>query len=80
MYEQENDQNRAVPSYQRLKTEVRRHIDQTIRTRNIRVRSERIGSIGQKSNWEKMSALKGDEENAFSGKQKDPVQEETHVV
>ena len=27
-----------------------------------------------------MSALKGDQENAFSGKQKDPVQEETHVV
>ena len=61
MDEQDIDQNRAVPSYQRLKTEVRRHIDQTIRTRNFRVRKERIGSIGQKSKKEKMSALKGDQ-------------------
>ena len=41
MYEQEIDQNRAMPSNQRLQTMVRRRIDQTIRTRNFRVRSER---------------------------------------
>ena len=79
MYEQENDQNRAVPSYQRLKTEVRRHIDQTIRTRNVRVRSERIGVLVISQNGKNVS-VEGDQENAFSGKQKDPVQEETHAV
>ena len=42
MYEHEIDQNRSMPSYQRLKTMVRRHIGHTIRTRSIRVRSEKI--------------------------------------
>ena len=42
MYEREIDPDRSMPSYQRLKTEVRRHIDQLIRTRNFRARNERI--------------------------------------
>ena len=42
MYEQEIDRDRAMPSYQRLKTRVRRHIHQMIRTRNLRARIERI--------------------------------------
>ena len=42
MYDHENDRDRAVPSYQRLKTMVRRHIDQMIRTRIFRARNERI--------------------------------------
>ena len=40
--EQQLDRDRAVPSCQRLKTMVRRHIDQMIRTRNIRAQNERI--------------------------------------
>ena len=40
MCEPEIDQTRSTPSYQNLKTTVRRHIDQTIRTRNFRVRKE----------------------------------------
>ena len=42
MYEQEIDRDRAMPSYQRLNTMVRRHIVQMIRTRNFRARNERI--------------------------------------
>ena len=42
MYDQEIDRHLALPSYQRLKTMVRRHIDQMIRTRNFKARSERI--------------------------------------
>ena len=34
MYDQEIDQNLALPSYQRLKTMARRHTDQMMRTRN----------------------------------------------
>ena len=42
MYDQEIDRDRAMPSYQRLKIMVRRHIDQTITTRNFRARNESI--------------------------------------
>ena len=40
MYEQENVRNHEPPNYSRLKTKVRRHIDQTMRTCNFRARSE----------------------------------------
>ena len=42
MYDHEMDRERATPSYERLKTMVRRHIDQMIRTRNFKPRNERI--------------------------------------
>ena len=42
MYEQAIDRDRATPSNQRLKAMVRRHIDQTVRTRNFKARNERI--------------------------------------
>ena len=42
MYEQEIDQDRSKPSSQKLITIVRRDIDQMIRTRNFKVRNERI--------------------------------------
>ena len=38
MYDQEMDRERAMPSYQRLKTMVRRHIDQMIWTRKFKAR------------------------------------------
>ena len=37
MSEQEIDQLRLMPSYQKLKTVVRRRIEQMVRTRNFRV-------------------------------------------
>ena len=40
LYEQENIRNNEQPSYSRLKTSVRRHIDQTMRTRNFRAQNE----------------------------------------
>ena len=40
--EQEIDRDRAMPSYQRLKTRNRRHTDQITRTRNFKVGNERI--------------------------------------
>ena len=42
MNDQELDRDRVVPSYQRLKTLVRRHNELMIETRNFRVRNERI--------------------------------------
>ena len=42
MYDQEMDRERAMPSYQRLKTMVRRQKDHMIRTRNFKARNERI--------------------------------------
>ena len=41
-YEQEINQDRSKPNYQKLKTMVRRHTDQMIRTRTFKVRNERI--------------------------------------
>ena len=40
LYKQETFRNNGQPSCSRLKTTARRHIDQTMRTRNFRVRSE----------------------------------------
>ena len=42
MYDQELDRNLAKPSYQRLTTMVRRHIDRMTRTRNFTARNDRI--------------------------------------
>ena len=40
LYEQENIRNNEPQSYSRLKTTVRRHMDQTMRTRSFRARNE----------------------------------------
>ena len=61
MYEQENDQNRAVPSYQRLKTKVRRHIDHTIRNAQLQSQRPKDREYWSKVKKGKMSALKGDQ-------------------
>ena len=58
LYEQENVRNNEKPSYSRLKTSARRHIDQTMRTRNFRARNERVESEAEtKSQKEKNSQL-----------------------
>ena len=51
IYIQEVNRDQVTPSYQRLRTLVRRHVDQMIRTRNFKTRNGRIetGSIGQES-------------------------------
>ena len=72
LYDQEIDRDRATPSYQRLKTLVRRHVDQMIRTRNFRARNERI-ETGVRVKRQKR-------EESQCGKQMDSVQEETLAV
>ena len=42
LYNQELNRDQLAPSYHRLRTMVRQHIDQTIRTRNFKARNERI--------------------------------------
>ena len=49
---------------------VRRHTDQKIRTRNFKVRNERIDTGVLVKNQGKTSPLKGEQENAISEKQK----------
>ena len=58
LHEQENIPNNQPPSYSRLKTTVRRHIDETLRTRNFRVQNEMvemravtISKKGAKPSW-----------------------------
>ena len=54
-YEQENVRNTEPPNYSRLKTLVRRHIDQTMRTRNFRARNEIVkrGAVTKSQKREK---------------------------
>ena len=58
LYEQENIRNNEHPSLSRLKTSVRRHIDQTMRTRNFRARNETVerGAVTQSQKGRKASA------------------------
>ena len=44
MYNQELSRYRVAPSYQKLRSMVRQHLDQTMRTRNFKARNERIVS------------------------------------
>ena len=82
LYDQELDRDRATPSYQRLKTLVRKTCgDQMIRTRNFRARNERIATVVRvKRQKGRKSAGKGEWEHVISGKQMDSVQEECLAV
>ena len=59
---------------------VRRHTDQMFRTRNFKVRNERIETGVLVKTQGRMSALRGKLENAINGKQKDSVQKEMLAV
>ena len=59
---------------------VRRHIDQMIRTRNYKARNERIETYWSRVTKGRKSGLRGEWENAISGKQLDSVQGETLAV
>ena len=66
MYGQEIDRNLALPSYQILKTMVRRRMDQMVGTRNFKARNERIETgVLVKSHTGRKSAFKGKRENAI---------------
>ena len=57
MHEQEDVRNNEPPNYSRLKTTVRRHIDQTMRTHNFRARSEIVwrGAVSKSQKGRKVS-------------------------
>ena len=56
-YEQENVRNNEPPNYSRLKTISRRHLDQTMRTRNFRARNEIVetGTVTKSQKGRKVS-------------------------
>ena len=80
LYEQENIRNNEQPSLSRLKTSVKRHIDQTRKTQNLRARNETIERGAVTKRQKEKPAQKGNWENAISGKQVDNVRRETHAV
>ena len=81
LYEQENIRNNEQLRLSRLKTSARRHIDQTMRTRNFRVQNETVeGGSVTKSQKERKRTMRGKCESVFSGRHVDNVQKETHEV
>ena len=82
LYDQETVRNNGQPSYSRLKTSVRLHIDQTMRTRNFSAQSEVCvdrGAVtksqkGKKANAERRVGA------CFQRKHLENVWKETHVV
>ena len=79
LYDQEIYRDEAMPSYQKFKAMIRRHIDQMIRTGNFKARNERIETDVFVKKGEK-SALRGKSDNAISGEQLYGVQQETLAV
>ena len=68
------------PSYRKLKTMVKRSMDQKLRLRNFDTRNESIKTGEVVPNRRDQVVLKEDKEFAINGKQKDSVREETRVV
>ena len=61
-------------NYQKLKTVVKRSIDQKLRSRNFDARSERIEAGAVSANRRGQRGVeREDEENAINGKQNDSV-------
>ena len=80
LYDLVTVRNSGQTSYLRLKTSVKLHIDQMMRTRNFRVRNEVVesGSVtkSQKGKKAKFERKVGE---CFSGRHMHNVQKETHV-
>ena len=56
------------------------HIDEMMRTRNFRVRSDVVERISHQESKRKESLLREESGSVFSGRHMDNVPEETHVV
>ena len=81
LYDMEIHQKISRPDYQKLKTMVKRSIDQELRLRNCDARNERIETrVVVTSRAGDYVVLEGDKELAISGKLKDSVREETNAV
>ena len=61
LYDQETARNKGKPNYSQLKTVVKLHIDQMMRTRNFRVRNDVVerGFSHQESKKERKPTLRG---------------------
>ena len=74
LFDQETVRNNGQTSYSRLKTSVKVHIDQMMRTRNFRVRNEVVKEEqSPRVQKERRPALKEKCESVFSGKLMDNV-------
>ena len=82
LYDQETVRKKRQTSYSRLKTSVRLHIDQMMRTRNFRIWNKVVerGEVTKSQKGTEKPTLRGKWENVFSGNQMDNVQMLTHVV
>ena len=82
LYDQDTARNNGKPNYSQFKTVVKLHIDQMMRTRNFRVRTEIVErrSVTNSEKGEKPT-LRGKCESVSIGRRHmDNVPKETHVV
>ena len=70
LYDMEIHQKISMPNYQKLKTMVKRNIDQKLRLRNFDVRNEEIETGAVVTSRRGSSGIERGKEFAFSGKQK----------
>ena len=82
LYDQESARNNGTPNYQQLKTSVKLHTDQMMRTRNFKVRNDVVerGPVTPRVKKERKPTLRGKWESVFSGRHMDNVRKETHAV
>ena len=69
-----------MPNYQKLKTMVKRCINQKLRLRNLDARNEKIETGAVVPSRRDEMALKEEKDSVISGKQKVSVREETSAV
>ena len=79
LYKQELTRHRVTPSYQRLRTMVKQHIDQTMTTRNFKAQNRIQTRVLVKSHKERTVASREKWETGFSGKHMDNVRKVTPV-
>ena len=80
LYELEIHQKKSKPDYHKLRTMVKRSIDEKLRSRNLVARNGRIETGAVVKNRRVKVASREDRENAGSGKRKDSGSMETTVV
>ena len=82
LYDQETARNKGKPNYWQLKTALKLHIDQLMRTRNFRVRNDVLerGSVTKSQKRKAHACWEESGRCVFSGRHMDNVPKETHVV
>ena len=81
LYDQDVARNSGTPNYQQLKTAVKLHTDQIMKNRNFRIRDDLVEvEQSQRVKKERKPPWRAKCKSAFSGRHKDNVPKETHVV